>query len=279
MKKIVSTFFGCLLVIGSFAQVKIKEGPDLENDKDDHMNRMIEGENGVFYAYKIRTKGKGTAYIIERIDNNSMSIGFATEVPIPTERTKVLDVQYVGGKVYVFFRTYDKEAEIMSLNYRTVSADGKVSEIDAELLNRKTDHYEFIDFDITTNNNRTKVAVKTTYKASKDDTYRTDFVLFDAVAQKTVWTKTVDKFLKKSNPWFVFSFKSTETTGFLGFILDDNNDIYYAYNEKLKKEDKKDLRYNAAVEILKEGSNNPISVPLDLNPEYLVYDVMFSMNK
>ncbi len=277
MKKIISTVLGCLFVVGSFAQVKFKSGPDLGNDEDDHMNRMIEGENGSFYSYRIRTKGKGTVYIIERIDQASLDAKFATIVPLP-EKSKVLDVQYAGGMVYVLFRTYDKDADIMALNYRTVSQDGKLSPNDVEILNRKTDHYEFIDFDITVNQSRSKIAIKTTYKADKDDAYKTDFVLFDPVSQKTVWTKTVPRFLKKSNPWFAFN-KSVETTGLLGFLLNDNGDIYYAYNEKVKKDDKKDLRYTASLEIIKEGSNSSISVPFGLNPEYLVYDIMFSMNK
>ncbi len=279
MKNSILTLIGCLIFIGSFAQVKFKDGPDLGNNPDDHMNRIIQGDKGVFYSYRIRTKGKGTVFLIEKNDQATLDVKFSVIVPIPEEKTKVVDVLYLGGKVYVFFRTYDKEAQIMTLNYRTVSSDGKVSATDAEVLNRKTDHYEYIDFDLTSNQSRTKVAIKTTFKANKDDVYKTDFILFDAVAQKTEWTKTVNKYLKKSNPWFVYSFTSSETTGFLGFLLNDNNDIYYAYNDKAKKEDKKDLRYNAAVEILKEGSTNAISIPLDLNPEYLVYDVMFSMNK
>jgi hypothetical protein len=277
MKKLISTILGCLFIIGSFAQVKYKGGPDLGNDEDDHMNRMIEGENGSFYSYRIRTKGKGTVYIIERVEQGSLDAKFATIVPLP-EKAKVLDVQYAGGMVYVLFRTYDKDADIMSLNYRTVSQDGKLSANDVEILNRKTDHYEFIDFDITANQSRSKIAIKTTYKADKDDAYKTDFVLFDPVAQKTVWTKTIPRFLKKSNPWFSFN-KSVETTGLLGFLLNDNNDIYYAYNEKVKKDDKKDLRYAASLEIIREGSNSSISVPFGLNPEYLVYDIMFSLNK
>lgn len=283
MRKIHLTFLGLLLAVSSFSQVKVKEGPDLGNNEDDHMNRMIEGDAEVFYSYKIRTKGKGTAYIVEKVNKKSMKTEFSSEVPIPVERSKVVDVECLAGKVFLFFRTYNKEAQIMSLKYRTVSEDGKVSSKDEELLNRKTDHYEYIDFIVTSNESRTKLAVKTTFKANKEDTYKTDFVLFDAAKETTVWTKTVNKFLKRGSPWASFSFgmslKGNETTGLLGFILNENNDIYYAYNDKVKKEDKKDPRYNAAVDILKEGSNEPISVPLDLNPEYVVYDAMFSVNK
>jgi hypothetical protein len=278
MKKIISTFLVCLLFISCFAQPKVKEGPDLGNEPDDHMNRVIQGENGAFYAYRIRTKGKGTAYLIEKFDEASFKSAFTKEVEIPVEKTKVMDVEFIGGKIYIFYRTYDKDAMTMTVFFKTVSPDGTVSASPTTLLSRKTDHYEFIDFDFSINENKSKVAVKTTYKANKEDTYKTDFILFNAGTQKTEWTKTVNKHLKRTNPWFSWN-RTKETTGFLGFLLDVNDDIYYAFNDKLKQEDKKDSRYNMGVEILKAASQTPISVKIDLNPEYLVYDVQFSINK
>ncbi|MCR6642322.1 MAG: hypothetical protein NVV82_25885 [Sporocytophaga sp.] len=279
MKKIMATIFVGLMFFSAFAQVKVVEGPELNNEEENKMNRMINGENGEFYSYRIRTKGKGTSFFIEKFEKSSLKAIFSKEVPVPTENTKILDVRYAAGKVYVIYRTYIKESETMTLNYETVSSAGVVSTSGKEFFSRKTDRYEFIDFDITNNSSNTKIAIKTTYKASKDDQYKTDFVLFDAVTQKIAWTKTVPKYLKRSNPWFVWSFKAVESTGFLGFILNENDDIYYAFNEKLKKDDKKDERYNAAVEILKSESKTPVTVKLDLNPEYLVYDIKFSMNK
>lgn len=279
MKKYLFAVFCFLLTFFVSAQVKVIEGPPLNNEVDNKMNRMIEGEDGAFYAYRVRTKGKGTSYLIEKFDEASLKTVFSKEVDIPTEKTKVEDVLFAGGKVYLFYRTYDKDKDMMTLYYRSVSSNGTVSSTPRELLSKKTDHYEFIDFDLATSKNRSKIVIKTTYKPSKDAEYKTDFVMFDAEDERTEWTKTVNKYLKRSNPWFVFSFKSNETTGFLGMMVDDNDNVYYAYNEKLKKDDKKDDRYNASVELLKADSKTPISVKLDLNPEYLVYDIQFSMNK
>jgi len=279
MKKHLLTLVSGLFAISAFAQVNITEGPELNNEAENKMNRMIQGEDGSFYSYRIRTKGKGTSYLIEKFDGSKLTTVFSKEVAIPEDKTKVLDVRFAGGKVYILYRTYDKDKSIMSLNYKTVSTAGVVSVAGTELLVRQTDHYEFIDFNITDNQSKSKLAIKITHKPNKTTAYTTDFVLFDAAAQKIVWTKTVNKYLKKSNPWFTWSFVATETTGFLGFMLDDNDDIYYAYNDKIKKGDKKDQRYNAAVEILKSASQTPISVKLDMNPEYLIYDVQFSVNK
>lgn len=283
MKKSILSLLGCLLVLGSFAQVKYQDGPALNNEENERMNRMIEGDNGSFYAYRIRTRGKGTSYIIEKVDQATMKIGFSIEVPIPTERTKVIDVQYASGQVYVFYHSYDKEAETMRLNYRMVSSEGKLSPSEVVLISKKTDHYEFIDFNITSNHNKSKLAVKTCFKSNKLDQYKTDFVLLNASNQKIEWTKTVNKFLKRSDQWYNMSFfgKGTSeiTTGFLGFILNDNDDIYYAYNEKLKTTNKKEDRYDANVELLLASSSSPINVPLKFNPEFLLYDIMFSINK
>ncbi len=277
-----------LLVTNSFAQVKVNEGPPLNNDEDNKMNRMIEGENGFFYAYRIRTKGKGTSYLIEKFDESKMKQIFSKEVEIPTERTKVVDVKFAGGKVFVFYRSYDKDKDLATLNYKTVSATGEVSSKATSLVSTKSDHYEFVDYAVTENQSMSKLAIKNVYKASKDEAYKSDFLLFDAAAEKIVWTKTINKMLKKDFDWSrlmsslglgVFMGKNDETTGFLGYLLNDNDDIYYAYNDKLKKEDRKESRYNAAVEILKSESNTPQTVKLNMNPEFLIYDIQFAINK
>ena len=291
MKKCLITLMGILITAGSFAQVKVNEGPELNNETTNKMNRMIEGENGLFYAYRVRTKGKGTSYLIEKFDESKLKTLFSKEVEIPTERSHVLDVRFSAGKVFVFYVSYDKEKDLATLNYKTVSSTGAVSAKETVLLSTKSDHYEFVDYSIQENQSKTKMAVKNVHKASKDDAYKSDFVLFDGTQEKIVWTKTIDKMLKKGFNWsgvmsalglgiFGGGNNNDENTGFLGYILNDNDDIYYAYNDKLKKESRKeDTRYNAAVEILKSTSQTPVTVKLDMNPEYLINDVMFAVNK
>jgi hypothetical protein len=252
-----------MLFIYAFGQVSVLQGPELNNEEGFVMNRIIEGEDGVFYAYRIRTKGKGTGYYIEKFTQETMLPIFSKEVEIPPSKIPVLDVKYLDGKVYVIYSVFDKEKDVETLYYKTVNTLGVVSPA-FEIFQRKTDHFQFINYSFNTNQSKTKLAIKVVYKANKKDTYKTDFVLFDAKTEKTEWTKTI---------------KPDETANFLGFFLDDNNDIYYAYNNKLKKEDRNDSRYEAVVEILKANSNTPISAKLDLKSDYLVYDIIFSVNK
>ena len=54
------TLTTCLLSIGSmaFAQVQMTDGPALDNDKNNKMNRMLGGDDNSYYCYRIRSKGK-----------------------------------------------------------------------------------------------------------------------------------------------------------------------------------------------------------------------------
>lgn len=278
MKKTLLVIICGMFMLPLIAQVKVEEGPSLNNPVENKMNRVIEGEEGFFYGYRIRTKGKGTSYIIEKYDKTTLKKVFSKPVVIPTEKTKVEDILFASGNIYVIYRSYVKASQTMTLYYKTVSSEGLVGRKGIEIMSRKTDHYEFIDFIITGDEEKTKFAVKCTHKPDKSTPYVTDFVLFDGETQQVSWTKTVDKYLKRSNPWFQFAFKSKEAIGLLGFHLENNGDIYYAYNEKVNKDDKKDKRYNPTVEILKVADQKPIVTKLDLNSEYLVYDLQFSVN-
>lgn len=281
LKRALLLLAGNLLLITAIAQVntvQVQEGPILRNDVDNKLNRMIDGEEGYFYGYRIRSKGKGTSFFIEKYDKENMKLVFSKPLNLPTEKTKVQEVIFAGNKVYVIYRTYDKEQELMTLFYTTISRDGTVSQPASEIMARKTDHYEFIDFEIAHDNQRSNIAVKCTHKPNKTTEYATDFVLFDANTEKVKWTKTVTKYLKRTNPWMMRASKTGEGIGLLGFQLEDNGDIFYAFNEKLNKDDNKDKRYNATVEILLNDKNEPIETKLDLNPEYVIYDLHFSLN-
>jgi len=56
------TLTACFLALGNmaFGQAVLTNGPELTNDPDNKMNRMLGGDDNSFYSYRIRSKGKGT---------------------------------------------------------------------------------------------------------------------------------------------------------------------------------------------------------------------------
>ena len=78
----VKLFFTAMLFycMSDFAQVQYSAGPELENDRDNKMNRMLGGDDNSFYCYRIRSKGKGTSFFVEKYDKASLKPQFSKEV-------------------------------------------------------------------------------------------------------------------------------------------------------------------------------------------------------
>jgi len=281
------TLTTCLLSLGSmaFAQVQMTDGPALENDKNNKMNRMLGGDDNSYYCYRIRSKGKGTSFFVEKYDKKTLKPLFSKEVNLGEENlTKIEDVEYSEGNVFIFRRQYDKKADKMTLFFQTVSSAGVVSDQLKEILTVSSDHYEFVDFDIYPNPTHTKFAIKASHKANKADTYKTDLILMDAASQKKVWTKTVDQNLNASGSWgagfaaSLFGFDPTkfDSYGYIGLFLDKNDNIYYCVTELAKSSTEKEKKYKLKVYTLNAADQKPKQLDLGFDDDYYVKDIEFS---
>lgn len=283
----IKTLTTCLLTLGSmaFAQVQMTDGPALENDKNNKMNRMLGGDENSFYCYRIRSKGKGTSFYVEKYDKKSLKPLFSKEISLGEENnTKIEDVEYSAGNVFIFRRQYDKKADKMTLFFQTVSSAGVVSEQLKEILTVSSDHYEFVDFDIYPNAAQTKFAIKAAHKANKTDNYTTDLILMDAASQKKVWTKTVDQNLHSGGSWgagFAASLFGIDPTkfdsyGYIGLHLDKNDNIYYCVTELAKSSTEKEKKYKLKVYSLSVADQKPKQLDLGFDDDYYVKDIEFS---
>ncbi len=281
------TFTTCFLAMSSiaFAQVQMADGPALDNDKDNKMNRMLGGDENSFYSYRVRSKGKGTSFIVEKYDKKTLKALFSKEVNLSEEnKTKIEDVEYAQGNVFIFRREYDKKADKMTLFFQTVSSSGVVSEQLKEIIAINSDHYEFVDFDIYSNKAATKFVIKASHKATKDDTYKTDIILMDAASQKKLWTKTVQQNLNASGSWgagfaaALFGLDATkfDSYGYIGMHLDNNDNIYYCMTELAKNSTTKEKKYKLKVFSLAAADQQPKQLDLGFDDDYYVRDIEFS---
>lgn len=283
----IKTLTTCLLTFGSmaFAQVQMTDGPPLDNDKNNKMNRMLGGDENSFYCYRIRSKGKGTSFYIEKYDKKSLKPLFSKEISLGEEnQTKIEDVEYSNGNVFIFRRQYDKKADKMTLFFQTVSSAGVVAEQLKEIITISSDHYEFVDFDIYPNPTQTKFVIKASHKANKTDEYKTDLILMDAASQKKVWTKTVNQNLNSSGSWgagFVASLFGIDPTkfdsyGYIGLHVDKNDNIFYCVTELSKNSTDKIKKYKLKVYTLNAADQQPKQLDLGFDDDYYVKDIEFS---
>lgn len=269
------------------AQVKVENGPALENDRDSKMNRMLGGDDNSFYCYRIKTRGKGTSFFVEKYSKKTLKAEFSKEITVEdAEGTKIEDVEYAAGSVFIFRREFIKKSGEMVLYYQNVSSKGVVSNKMVEITTIKSDHYEFVDFDVCANPAKTKFLVKACHKANKTAKYSTDFMMLEAATMKISWTKTVNEKLSGSNGFWsgaaaaVFGIAvSTEDLGFIGMFLDDADNMFYCSTTKAKGAGEKEKRYTLNLGSFSAGSTTPMSAILGFDQDYYVSDIEFSQTK
>jgi hypothetical protein len=198
-----------------------------------------------------------------------------------------LTTAYAQGNVFIFRRQYDKKADKMTLFFQTVSSEGVVSNQLKEITNVNSDHYEFVDFDIYPNPAQTKFIIKSSHKANKADSYKTDFILMDVVSMKKVWTKTVDQKLFSGGgvsfgavamaAIFGGGIKSeSEGVGFLGLHIDNKDNLYWGFNGLAKTATEKEKRYRLHLFTLNAADQKEKDLELTFDDDYLVSDIEFS---
>lgn len=277
-KALLIASFAFLSTTGIDAQVALTNGPALENDRDNKMNRMLGGDENSFYCYRVRSRGKGTSFYIEKYNKTSLKPEFSKEISLGEDEreTRIEDVEYSGGNVFIFRRRYDKKGDKMALFFQTVSSTGIVSQDLKEVITVDSDHYEFVDFDIFPNPGKTKFVVKATHKANKKDEYKTDLILVDAINLKKISTRRLPLNLHAGGT-LTFSFWNgfgEDSYGFIGLHLDDKDNIFFCVSEKIKDDKEKRRRLMLYTLPANEEKTKALNLPFD--DFYGVGDIEFS---
>ncbi len=277
-KALVLSTFILLATPELFAQATFSPGPELENDKDNKMNRMLGGDDNSFYCYRVRSRGRGTSFFVEKYNKASLKPEFSKEISLgdDEDETTIEDVEYAAGNVFIFRRRYDKKADKMTLFFQTVSSSGVISKELKEVIKIDADHYEFVDFEIFPNPSKTKFVIKASHKANKQDQFKTDLILMDAANVKKLNTRRLDVNLH-SGGTVTFSFWGgfgEDSYGFIGLYLDDKDNIFFCVNEKIKDDKEKRRRLNLYTLNANEDKAKMLNLPFD--DYYFVGDIEFS---
>ncbi len=266
----------------SMAQVEFKNGPELENDRHNQFNRMLGGDENSFYCYRVRSRGRGTSYFIEKYNRTSLKLEFSRELDIKLkELDKIEDVQYAGGKIYIFIRSYDKIAYKMSLYFQSMSPAGIVITNKEELVSVSSGNNEFVGFGILQNPGKTKFLISVVQKKSMKENYKTDFILLGANNMQRIWEKRMDtKVRADSNSyhgvwggWVSGHFDDA----FIGLHLDDDDNIYYAVSEYNDSISERDKPYRTIISILEAKSEHPNTTELSFGVYDMINNVRFSI--
>ncbi|MBK8806003.1 MAG: hypothetical protein IPO21_04880 [Bacteroidales bacterium] len=256
----------------------------LTNDPNLKMNRMLGGDDNSFYCYRIRSKGKGTSFIVEKYDKKTMQPIFSKDLGNEgSEDTKIIDIKYINDEVYVFRREWEKKAKLMHLYYQKVSSEGVVSTELKELISIPSEKYEFIDIEVFDNPSKSKILVKACHKPTKEAQYKTEFIAYNAADMSQAWKKSYDMKLRGYNMEALSGMIAMVTgvvldlgaASYVGLYFDDNDNIYFGNSKSLKKTKTDPELYRLVLSIIKGGSDVKQELELKFDVDYLVEDIEF----
>lgn len=271
-------FFAILCNLICVSQVKVIPGDILGHNNRAKLCNTLGGDDKSFYVYRIRTYKMDTSYIIQKIDKATSKSIFSVPVDLPWENYfKIVNVQYACGKVYVFYRQYYTNTSKMLLYYKTVSSEGIVSSDAVKLIEIQTDIYNLAEFEIQQNPSGNKFLIKTSYKLYKSNRYKTDFALYGSSNMEHTWTKTIERnMLKERSRYLSVPFYSTKQIiwgGFLGYCIDDHDNIYFGIQDMVNKEEK---LFQQKICFLDSSEIQPREVTLTFDHPYILSDISIS---
>jgi len=258
----------------AYGQITYQAGAPLKIDEDRRLNQILGSDQTGFYCYRVRYKGQGTDYFVEKYDNNKQNLLFEKQLEFgDLEYVKIENVIHLQDGIYVFFRTYEKAKRKIHLWCTTIQPNGTMSKM-KEVLALPARFLEFTHFRIYNNPAELKFLVKLCQKQTDqmEDPFESSFYLINKTTFATEWVKKVDQQLLKEDE----SLRFIPLQRLLGLYFDDNNDIYYATSSFTKKSPEGMQFYNLSLNCLKAAEDKPLALPLEMEESMRIPDVKFA---
>jgi hypothetical protein len=265
-KRLFTLFFVSISFLG-FSQIQVSNGPDLNTDGDINFNRIIGGDNEHFFVYRVRSKGFGTDYYLEKYSKKTLQREFIKVIPIPDQAaTDILDVKYAQNNICIFYKIYNRKTDQKSLVLQNMSTNGDISPDLKEIITVTAERSQYAGFRVVSNDDTTKFLIATEYKKEKNDSYKINLLLMDAVNIKKLWDKElVCKY--NSAPMDVISYK-----------IDTLNNVYFLFTTPGKQIGSRRTLTNTYVGVLKSSETQIQVSELPIAKDYAVSDVEFIKN-
>lgn len=265
----------CLTSIG---QVDFVQGPEITNTSNSYMNRVVQGDDNSYYTYRVKTKGDGFSYFIEKYEKETMKLLFIKEIKSEeNQNVNVENVLFSSGSVFVFISNFNKEKNRMNLCYSAISSAGDIIAENTELLNIQSDDRELVDFHLFLSPDRTKILIKSSFASTEKEKYSTDFALYETKSMKQIYKKKIAKNL--SSKVFIRTTASSKVPvlnpNFHQLLLDKDDNIYYVYSNRNKTDETK---YKLVIDIIRSNSDSPKSYQLDITDKFRVEDLSIVQN-
>ncbi|MGZ3885012.1 MAG: hypothetical protein ACXVPQ_03395 [Bacteroidia bacterium] len=256
-----------LVAIKAEGQIEVANGPDLYADRDMNFNRIIGGDKDHFFVYRVRSKGFGTDYYLEKYSKTELKREFIKELPLPENVTAdILDIKFAQQNICLFYKIYNKKTDQKSLVLQNISTNGDLDPNLKEIITVTAEKSQYAGFNVVSNEDSTRLLVVTEYKHDKKDSYKINMLLMDALNIKKLWEKELPS-KYNSAPMDVVSYK-----------IDKQDNVYFLFRTPGKQIGQRGMLYRTYIGVLKPDATEIQVSELPIANDYSVNDVEFIKN-
>jgi hypothetical protein len=123
-KKTTIIFITMLCFSTTFSQnISINKGQEFVPEKNATFDYYIGNDASGVYIRRTRTKGKGTSYLVQKLNPINMSVVYSKDLEIDIENNETMFGSFLkGSKIMVFTELYNKSEQVKYLILREFSA-------------------------------------------------------------------------------------------------------------------------------------------------------------
>lgn len=244
--------------------ISINQGEAVDPEKNARFNSLLGVDDESFYVLRVKTKGRGTKYFVESYDKKSFAQTFSVDLrldDIPGAQTDprhfTVNSIAAAGKVYVFFRAYDRTTKERSLMMKTIDKKGNVSS-ETEMARHSTEFHDE-NFYMIVSSDRSKLALISQVDSRPQ---QVNITIYDTRTFKPIREYQLPQGYKKSG---IFAGS---------YIVHDDGSLYFSFNYLAAKE-----KVGLALGCIPYNSNEMKAIELDLSAKKDLYKGLVNFNK
>jgi len=240
----------------------IKSSNEIKLATGEYVTQVLGGDNEGFYVLSTN-QGMGSSmtkkFTIQKIDNTTLSKLWAKDFSLNVSSEPVEGIYFLNNKIVVFYSTWEKSDKTKTLNIKTLSSKGEITDSPNKEVRIKTGMFDFANrnFYFSFSPDSSKILVTNKFQDKKKP------------EEVTIAVLNASDF-KKTNEKTISNKYNNAATLSYNYQIDNNGNIYYLASYQVSE-----LNINTNFCTIKSSEIEPKFLPIALSNQCITNAALF----
>ena len=240
----------------------IKSSNEIKLVTGEYVTQVLGGDNEGFYVLSTN-QGMGSSmmkkFTIQKLDNTTLNKLWSKDFSLNISSEPVEGIYYLNNKIVAFYSTWEKSDKTKTLNIKTISSKGEITDSPNKEVRIKTGVFDFANrnFYFSFSPDSSKILVTNKFQDKKKP------------EEVTVAVLNATDF-KKTNEKTVANKYNNNATLSYNYQIDNNGNIYYLASYQVSE-----LNINTNFCTIKSAETEPKFLPISLSNQCITNATLF----